>query len=231
MSDQRGYLLLKPPGSRDFDADAMQVQSYLKLCIEGACSSDISQSNSHWLESNQWAKEASWVSRRSCRWPDKAPEKMCQGGEKDEAILDHSGDLWWIHEEVEGWVHSERLCSERQDRIGHWAWTLPGLTLSQGTLNACYKHTLMSKVKILVSVDSGCWWKQNNGGWRMFILLHDHCLLCWRLAVWLSEATGHFCVGPPKTEQYCEQFWQKAAHWRGQWPTTAVFSLWEPHEL
>ncbi|XP_070145826.1 allergen Bos d 2-like [Ovis canadensis] len=36
---------------------------------------------------------------------DKAPGKMCQGGEKDEAILDHSGDLWWIHEEVEGWVH------------------------------------------------------------------------------------------------------------------------------
>lgn len=30
---------------------------------------------------------------------------MCKGGEKDEAILDHSGDLWWIHEEVEGWVH------------------------------------------------------------------------------------------------------------------------------
>ena len=30
---------------------------------------------------------------------------MCKGGEKDEAILDHSGDLWLIHEGVECWVH------------------------------------------------------------------------------------------------------------------------------
>ena len=30
---------------------------------------------------------------------------MHKGGEKDDTILDHSGDLWLIHEDVEGWVH------------------------------------------------------------------------------------------------------------------------------
>lgn len=83
----------------------MQVQSYLKLCIEGACSSDISQSNSHWLVPTNGPKKHHGCPVGHATWPDKAPGKMCQGGEKDEAILDHSGDLWWIHEEVEGWVH------------------------------------------------------------------------------------------------------------------------------
>lgn len=37
--------------------------------------------------------------------PDNTPGKMRKGGEKYDTILDHSGDLWLIHEDVEGWVH------------------------------------------------------------------------------------------------------------------------------
>ena len=32
-------------------------------------------------------------------------EKCVKGGEKDDTILDHSGDLCLIPEDVEGWVH------------------------------------------------------------------------------------------------------------------------------
>lgn len=58
--------------------------------------------------------------------------------------------------------------------------------------------------------------KQNNGGWRIsYTPYMDHCLLCWRGWHDSAKLRAISCRATQDRMGHCEQFWQKATHWRG----------------
>lgn len=81
------------PRSRDVGADAMQVQSYLKLCIQVPHQTVFKVMVTDWCQL-MGKKEHHGYQIDDATGRDKRPDKTFKRDGRDEAVLDHSGDLW-----------------------------------------------------------------------------------------------------------------------------------------
>ena len=90
---QWGLLSISNPKSRHFDADAMQVQSYLQLCTEVAHQIFFKVIVIDWCQV-MGIKEHYGYRIDHATGQGKRPGKMFKEDGRDEAVLDHSGDLW-----------------------------------------------------------------------------------------------------------------------------------------
>ena len=79
------------PRNRGLAADA---GAGLPKALRERSSSDIFQSNSHWLVPSDGPKENQGYPTGHDTGLDKRSEKMSKGDGKDEAVLDYSADLW-----------------------------------------------------------------------------------------------------------------------------------------